>query len=230
MTDYNGILSLLLASLEFLLLVNAYFFAEKNETNKIAFTVLFFLFGYQFFETLICAFEIKNRVTIGLAFIDITFLPPLGLLLAVKFFDLPEKFARAVFYPFYAIILYFVYEIIFGNGAFVNTDCTPFLAGYHYPFEKYYGIFYYLPVLGTLYLLIKNRRKIENERKKAYNALLAGYVLAFVPYFLFYPFIGSLSDYYESLLCKEAFLLALFLAYFTLVNKMKKALRRNETP
>ncbi len=219
MENYNGIISLLFSSVELLLLINAFFFSEKNAANKIAVTIIFFLFGYQFFETLICFFGFNNQIVIALAFIDITFLPPLGFSLALTFLGLNTKAAKYVFVPFYLIILYFVYHAFFGNGTFVNTNCTPFVAGYHYPFEKYYGIFYYLPILATLFLLIKNKSKVPDEKKKAHGALLWGYVLAFVPYFFVYPFITAYNDYYESMLCKEAFLLALFLTYFTLVNK-----------
>ncbi len=222
MENYDGIISLLFATLELLLFVNALIFSEKNEANKVAITVIFFLFGYQFLEALICFFGFNNQTIIALAFIDITFLPPLGFLLAAKFFNEKEKIAKALFVPFYAIILFFVYNVFSGTDAFVNTDCTPFVAGYDYPFEKYYGIFYYLPILGTLYLLFKNRVKVEQNRKKPYAAFLWGYVLAFLPYFFVYPFIGKFSDYYESILCKEAFFLAIALTYFSISNKKNR--------
>ena len=59
--NWNGTISLLFASIELLLIINLFVFAEKNTFNKYAIAIVTLLFGYQLIEFLLCFAEIQNQ-------------------------------------------------------------------------------------------------------------------------------------------------------------------------
>ena len=77
--NLDGIISLLIACIELVYIVNLLIFAEKNSVNKLIIGIVTLLFGYQFIEFLICFVGLQNQIFIYLAFLDISLLPPLGL-------------------------------------------------------------------------------------------------------------------------------------------------------
>ena len=81
--NWNGTVSLLIACFEFLLLFNLLVFAEKNSLNKIAITMVALLAGYQTMEFLMCQVELHSSFFPYFAFVIISFLPPLNLLLTL---------------------------------------------------------------------------------------------------------------------------------------------------
>ena len=81
--NWNGTVSLLIACIEFLLLFNLLIFAEKNRLNKIAIIMIALLAAYQTMEFLMCQVELQSSFFPYFAFIIISFLPPLNLLLAL---------------------------------------------------------------------------------------------------------------------------------------------------
>ncbi len=214
MQQYNGFLSVLFATIEFLLLANIFAYAERNKANKIAFGILTLLFGYQFFEALICAAGFKTPTVISFAFVDITFLPPLGLLLTTEFLNKKIKGMKYLFHPYAALALYFLFN---GEGI-SNVHCTPFAVSYSYGYSYVYAFFYYTPIVATIYLLVSSKNKISKKKRNAYIALTSGFVITFVPFFIAFPFVRELHLYAESILCKMAFLLAIFLTFFILLN------------
>ncbi len=214
MEQYNGFLSVLFATIEFIFLVNVFAYAERNRSNKIAFGTLLLLFGYQFFEAIICAAGYKTQTVIAFAFVDITFLPPMGLLLAMEFLNKKPKIAKYLFHPYVAFAIYFV----FNSNAFGKVHCTPFAASYSYGYSYVYAFFYYTPIITTIFLLIINRKNIPIHKKNPHIALTTGFVITFVPFFLAFPFLKEIYPYVESVLCKIAFLLAIFLTFFIMLN------------
>ncbi len=218
MEQYNGFLSVLFAAIEFLFLVNIFAYGERNNSNKIAFGILALLFGYQFSEAIICAAGYKTQTVIAFAFVDITFLPPLGLLLATEFLNKKIKGMKYLFHPYVAFALYF----LFNKNGFTNVHCTPFAASYDYSISYIYGFFYYAPIAATIYLLVSHKNKIPAQKRNAYLALTSGFVLTFIPFFTAFPFMKELYLYAESVLCKFAFLLAIFLTFFVLLNSYGK--------
>ncbi|MCW8995894.1 MAG: hypothetical protein OQK77_08770, partial [Psychromonas sp.] len=58
--NWNGIVSLLLTCIEFLLLFNLFVFAEKNKLNKIAIMMIALLASYQTMEFLMCQVELQS--------------------------------------------------------------------------------------------------------------------------------------------------------------------------
>lgn len=216
MESYNGIISLLIASFELLLFLNILKFAEKTKVNWMAIGMVGLLFGYQLLETLICFFGINDQWLIYLAFVVISYLPPLGLLLVLNFAGINNKFINIIFIPAIFFTIYYATVI----PQFNLTICEILYAEYSYPLGDLYGVFYYLPVFLTLILTpVYYSRAKFGMRKKLWRILMIGYYVPFVPGIIMYLFMPGFVDAAESGLCKLAFVLAIAMSYFSIANR-----------
>jgi hypothetical protein len=217
--SWNGTVSLLIACIEFLLLFNLLIFAEKNRLNKIAIILVALLAAYQTMEFLMCQIELQSSFFPYFAFIIISFLPPLNLLLTLSLTHTLTRAGYLVFIP--AIIFSIYYSFIIPE--FVVTSCTVLYATYNYPFGDLYGFFYYVPILISIILLALFVRKESDKKKK-----LIGIVLLFGSIFIsISPVLGfslmftgsySLISAMESVMCKFAFVYALCLSFICIYN------------
>jgi len=219
--NWNGTVSLLFACLEFLLLFNLLIFADKNRLNKIAIVMVTLLVTYQTMEFLMCQVELQSSFFPYFAFLIISFLPSMNLLLTLTL--KPEHKAKLAKYVVFLPALFFVVYYTFVIPEFAVTSCTVLYATYHYPIGDLYGFFYYLPILLSIILLALFVKK-ENEKKKRLlgNVLLFGAVFVSLP-----PVLGfilmlagsySLISAIESIMCKFAFVYALCLAFVCIYN------------
>ena len=219
--NWNGTVSLLIACLEFLLLFNLLLFAEKNKLNIIAITMVALLAGYQTMEFLMCQVELHSAFFPYFAFMIISFLPPLNLLLALTLTRNHTLTLKSwlIFFPAITFSIYYTFVI----PEFAVTSCTVLYATYHYPLGDLYGFFYYLPILISIILLAVFIRK-ENDKKKRSigNVLQFGAVFISIPPVLGFSlmFAGSYSliSAMESIMCKFAFVYALCLAFVCIYN------------
>jgi len=218
---WNGIISLLLACIELLLLFNLLVFIEKNRVNIIAMIMITVLAAYQTMEFLMCQVGLKDPVYPFLAFVIIGFLPPLKLLLTLTItrnHSLNLEFLL-IFLPVIAFSIYYMFVI----PQFAVTSCTVLYASYHYPLGDLFGAFYYLPVLISIILLVRFIPKAENKKQK-----LIAKVLLFGSLFISFPvligftlmFTGNYSiiSSIESIMCKFAFIYAVCLSFICLYN------------
>ncbi len=225
MEHWNGTVSLLIACIEFLLLFNLLIFAEKNRLNKIAITMVALLAAYQTIEFLMCQVELQSSFFPYLAFVIISFLPPLNLLLTLTFAlakASADKLSLLKFLIFTPAILFSIYYT-FIIPEFAVTSCTVLYATYHYPLGDLFGFFYYLPILISIILLALFVRKESDKKKK-----LIGKVLLFGSIFISIPpvlgfilmFAGSYAviSAIESVMCKFAFIYALCLSFVCIYN------------
>ena len=223
--NWNGTVSLLIACLEVLLLLNLFVFAEKNRLNKIAMMMVALLAGYQTMEFLMCQVELQNAFFPYFAFVIISFLPPLNLILALSL-SLSHTFTRAgyvIFLPAISFLVYYTFVI----PEFAVTSCTVLYVTYHYPYGELFGFFYYLPILVSIVLLIRFIRK-ENDKKtkKIGKVLLFGSVFISLPVVVGFTlmFAGnySLISAIESIMCKFAFVYAVYLSFVCVYNSPLK--------
>jgi len=221
METWNGTVSLLIACIELLLVFNLIVFSEKNTLNKIAIVMIALLAAYQILEFLMCGIKLQSSFFPYFAFVIISFLPPLNLLLTLKLKpELELKLLKKIiFLP--AIFFIFYYSITIPQ--FAVTSCTVLYATYNYPFGDVYGFFYYLPILISIILLTIFVKK-ENDKKKRFvgKVLLFGAVFISIPPVLGFSlmFVGSYSliSAIESVMCKFAFVYALCLSFVCLYN------------
>jgi len=217
--NWNGTVSLLIACLEVLLLLNLFVFAEKNRLNKIAMMMVALLAGYQIMEFLMCQVELQNAFFPYFAFVIISFLPPLNLILTLS---LSHTFTRAgyvIFLPAISFLVYYTFVI----PQFAVTSCTVLYATYHYPYGELFGFFFYLPILVSIVLLIRFIRKEGDKKmKKIGKVLLFGSVFISLPVVVGFTlmFAGnySLISAIESIMCKFAFVYAVCLSFVCVYN------------
>jgi len=217
--NWNGTVSLLIACFEFLLLFNLLIFAEKSRLNKIAITMIALLAAYQAMEFLMCQVELQSSFFPYFAFVIISFLPPLNLLLAITLNRNTTPKIYFIFIP--AVIFSFYYSFIIPE--FAVTSCTVLYATYNYPLGDLYGFFYYIPILISIIILILSIKKESDKKKK-----LIGKVLLFGAIFISIPpmlgFILMFSGSYalisamESIMCKFAFVYAMCLTFICIYN------------
>lgn len=222
--NLDGTISLLIACIELLFIINLLIFAEKNDVNKLIFGTLGLLFGYQFLEFLICFVGLKQQVIIYLAFLDITLLPPLGLYTVLKYSNKLKSHHKYIFIP----ALFFIVFYPFVLDQFTVTKCTILYASYHYPLGPYYATFYYLPIIGSMIILNKKwGSETEPKQKALTRTYLFGYLFTFLPSMIIAIFFPGFVTAVESLLCKMAFILAIFLTLFVLKNNSKYLTQKN---
>lgn len=220
MNNWNGIVSLFIACVEFVLLINLLVFAEKNKLNRIIILIVFLLFGYQAIEFLICGIGLSNSSMAYLAFVVITFLPPLNLFFVLTLFNYKSKLTPVIFLPAVSFVIYYFFVI----DEFKSVQCTILYASYSYPLGDLYGFFYYSPILTSMILLINKIASVNQEEFPiSPKYILYGHLSLIIPVavgfsLLFLGYSGLISSI-ESILCKFAFLYCLALIYFALSNK-----------
>jgi hypothetical protein len=185
------------------------------------------LAAYQTTEFLMCQVELQSSFFPYFAFVIISFLPPLNLILTSAFTKVPadklSSFSYMIFLPAIVFSIYYTFVI----PEFAVTSCTVHYATYHYPLGDLYGFFYYLPILISIILLALFVKK-ENDKKKKLvgKVLLFGAVFISIPPLLGFSlmFAGSYAviSAMESIMCKFAFIYALCLSFVCIYNSAFK--------
>lgn len=219
--NFDGIFSLLIACIEWILLINLLIFAKKDKANIIALIMIALLASYQTMEFLMCNVGLTKPVFPYIAFLIISYLPPLNLVLVIY---LTQKISLnkkhfLLFIPASFFSIYYLFHI----PKFEVAKCTVLYASYHYPLGDFYGFFYYLPIVISMIILIKTIPGTEDKKYKLiYKVLLystifislpvvAGFILMFAGS---YTIISSM----ESIMCKFAIVYALSLSFIILYN------------
>ncbi len=219
MEEFKGIVSLFIASIELLLLINLLIFAEKNPVNRKAILLLFFLFIYQLFEFLICYAGLTFSFMVYLSFVAITFLPPLGLHIVLEYFFTKHKLYYLLYLPAILILTYYLTML----HQFEVMKCTVIYVVFNYPLGFLYGVLYYSPVLMVMIFLFIEYREGKNIEKKAQSKLLLyGYISTFIPMSAAVFFYPDATLFIESVLCKLALILAVCYSIFALRNGKSK--------
>lgn len=218
--NWDGILSLLIACMEFLLFANLLFFSEKNKSNVLAMIIIFVLAVYQSVEYMICGLDIKSSFLAYLAFADISLLPPLNLVFVLSYLFKDDKKLYLLFLPAAFFIVYYAVVI----EQFEVVRCTVLYAAYNYPLGTVFGVFYYsLIAVSFIVLAFTFFNGAAANKKKTIGLLLAGHFLIMLPVIAGFIFKYSGNDYLiniiESIMCKFAFGYAICLALFILNNK-----------
>lgn len=180
------------------------------------------LAAYQSLEFLMCQVELQDSFYPFLAFVIISFLPPLNLLLAFMVTRNQNLNAKIIliFIPAIAFSVYYLFVI----PKFVVAKCTILYASYHYPLGDLFGAFYYLPILISIILLIKFISKAEIKKKKLIaKVLLYGAIFISIPSLFGFTLIFTAGNYsiissIESIMCKFAFVYAIILSFVCLYN------------
>lgn len=218
--NFDGIISLLIACIEFLLLFNLLVFVKKNKVNVIALIMIALLASYQALEFLMCQVELQNPFIPFFAFVVISFLPPLNLLLTISLKDQARDIKLyLIFLPAIGFSVYYLFVI----PEFVVTSCTVLYASYHYPLGDLFGFFYYLPILISIILLIRFiKSNTDKKQKLIAKVLLFGSLFISVPVLIGFTLMlfknYSIISAVESIMCKFAFVYVVCLSFICLYN------------
>jgi hypothetical protein len=220
MNNWNGIISLLIACTEFIIIINLFVFAAKNRFNWIIILLLIILMVYQVLEFLLCQTGYLSSFLSYLAFADISFLPALDLYFIYNFFVRDNRNLKILFIIPLMFIVYYAFII----NRFEMTSCTVFFAVFNYPHGTLYGVYYYLPVAAAIYFLISYIKKGSVRKKVLYAELfLTGHAIMIIP--VLFAFLLSALNMWAmlnsvvSIMCKSAFVYALCLTFFALNYK-----------
>ena len=228
MDNWNGIGSLLIACIELILLINLLFFSEKNRINNTANLMVLLLMIYQTFEFLICWAGIDSPFIVYLVLVDISFLPPLNLILLFRLINYKHKTSNLVFLPAMSFVVYYAFFI----GQFKVTSCAVLYASYYYPLGELYGTSYYLPILISMILLVRILLTNKEKKKKFITKiLLTGNIIISIPVITGFILMFT-GNYYlvskmESIMCKFAFFYAVCLGVVSLYNSKRNNGRNN---
>ncbi len=216
MQHFEGIISLLTACIELVLIINLIIFSERNPINKLVIFEIVLLFVYQSLEFLICFFGLISPQFVYLLILDIAFLPPLGLFIVLKYYNLNSKYLWLIFLP--ALGFAFYYTLVLSE--FVVIKCNIFFVSYYYPLSFLFGLFYYITIIVTVLILFLNGKlKQDLKVKKLSFVLFWGYILTFIPGIILALISSMFSSAIESLLSKFAIFFALSLSYFAISNR-----------
>jgi len=225
MENFSGIVSLLIACVELVLIINLIIFAEKNNENKIIIGILTLLFSYQFSEFFMCYTHNYSNILVYISFVIISFLPPLLLHLVLTIGKMAKKMRFIVFIPIIGLLFYYLFVL----NEFEITKCTVLFAAYEMPLGDLYGVIYYLPIVLSVVFLMKMIKNPSFEPKKLnLRIALGGILLAFVPVALIIRLFPFLIDYVESFFCKAASIIALTLTIYAMRNNSKMIEKKDE--
>ena len=220
MDNWNGIISLLIACIELVLIINILNFAEKNKFNRLVVVILMVLMIYQILEFILCHLGYSSSLLAYLAFIDISFLPPLNLYLVYTFFYKKNDNLRYLFILPFVFIIYYALVL----DRFQVASCTVFFAVYNYPNGTLFGAYYYLPVVAAMFYLISYLKKGTVQKNILFAGLfLTGHIIMAIPVLFAFLLsalgIRGMLNSVESIMCKFAFGYALCITFFALNNK-----------
>jgi len=217
----DGIVSLLLACIELVLMVNLLIFADRNKENFLILLIVLLLAGYQIFEYFICGIGSKTSDTVFLAFADISFLPPLSFILVLTYLEVKSKIKPVLLAPALFFVIYYAFVV----DEFAVVKCTVLYAAYTYPLGTLYGAFYYLPIFISFVLLVVNLKKADELKSRQFKLLVTGYYFIIIPVIVSFVLLllnlPGLLNSIESILCKFAFGYAVTLGFFALNNRTK---------
>lgn len=228
MDNWNGIISLLIACIEIILLINILIFADKNPLNKMAMKIVAVLATYQLIEYLICGVNLQSSYITYTAFVVISFLPPMTLHFTLNFFDRWKRILQLIYLPAVSFVIY--YSTIIPQ--FSTAKCSVFYAIHNYPLGDLYGFVYYMPILATMILLFRFRNNPGDKKLKvSANILLGALIFTAVPvtaaFILKAVGLDGLLRAIVSVMCKFAIGYAFALAIFALLNTKDKNARNN---
>lgn len=226
--NWDGIVSLLIASIEALLILNLIVFVDKNKINYLIIILVSLLASYQFMEFLICNQEMINPLNTYLAFLIITLIPTVNFFLINRITNYNEKKNFRFLELFFTIsALFFIVFYGLNYNLFEVKKCTVFYATYNYPLGFLYGVYYYLPILISFVMILNKRKKSDDQSLKSkLKILLFGYFFIITPplfgFFLRLFDLKEISISMESILCKFAFFYAIAISFYSIYNSKFK--------
>ncbi len=211
---YSPILGVATAAFEVAVAVWALSGPGRKDVVRVTSAILILLAGYQMTEVLICTADSSYGFLPRLAFIDVTWLPPLGLLLAARLFAPRSRVANGAAYAMLAAAGGIMVWIAADPGFVTASVCSTVFARYSHTLPRFlvYSGFYWLGLLGMVgFSAYGARAERDANGRRMFAELRTGSVGFIVPSLVVTWFVPTASGALPSIMCHFALVLAVFL-------------------
>jgi hypothetical protein len=184
--------------------------------------ILLLLAAYQLVEVLVCTRAPMYGFMPQMAFIVVTWLPPLGLLLIAQLSPSQATVNYAVSYFMLAVALSIVLWIAFDDRFISDSVCNVVYAKYSNPVPRFqiYSWFYWLGLLGMIVLsAIGVRNSDDPSQLRLLKMILIGSLGFIVPSVIVTHFVAPAEGALPSIMCHFALVLAIFLAKLITIER-----------
>lgn len=193
--------------------------------------ILALLASYQLIEVGICANSAAAGFLPRLAFIAVTWLPPLGLLLIAKLQQPRSRMTYGNAYSMLAAALGIVVWIALDRGFVSSSVCSALFARYTNPMPRFilYSGFYWLGLLGMIVHSGYGVRTCHDpHRRRLLFQVFAGTLAFVVPSMIVSSYVRPVEGALPSVMCHFALIFAVFLT--RLVYLERKPAEEEQTP
>jgi len=176
--------------------------------------ILLLLAGYQIVEVAICSVAPGYGFLPRLAFMVVTWLPPLGILLVAQLLGPGARAARAFATSMFAFALGIVAWIAVDASFASLSVCNAVYARYDHPMPQFlvYSGFYWVGLLGLVFLSAYGAARPRDPHDgRLTKQVLTGAVSFLVPAMITSTFVPAAQGALPSVMCHFAILLAAFL-------------------
>jgi len=184
--------------------------------------ILFLLAAYQIAEVLVCTHVPTYRFMPQMAFIVVTWLPPLGLLLIAQLTGSQSTVNYAISYFMLAIALTVVIWIALDDRFVSDSVCNVLYAKYSSPMLRFqiYSLFYWLGLFGMIVSsALGVRSAADYQQRRLLECVLAGTLGFLIPAIVVTHFVAPAEGALPSIMCHFALVLAVFLARLIAIER-----------
>lgn len=220
---YSPVLSMLTAAFEVIVAVWALSGPGRKPIIRTMTAILFLLAGYQILETLICVSPSTSDVLPRLAFINVSWLPPTGLLLIAQFRAGQSRVTYRYAQLMFLLALGFSAWIAFDRGFATDPVCRVVLAQYSHPAMPYlaYGTFYWLGLAGMVFLSAYGAAVSGASDQRRSLLYILGGTLGFIIPSLLTAWLAPPDGAFASLMCHYALVFAITLTRLIYLERRK---------
>jgi hypothetical protein len=219
---YSPILGIATAAFEIMVALWALTGPGRRDIVRITSAVLLLLAGYQLTEVLICAADPVYGFLPRLAFIDVTWLPPLGILLCSRLFAPRSRFVNGAAYAMLAAAGGIMIWIAADPGFVSASVCSTVFARYSHAMPRFqaYAGFYWIGLLGMVGFSAYGAKAARDANgRRLFAELRTGSVGFIVPSLVTTWFVPTANGALPSIMCHFALLLAVFLTRLVAVER-----------
>jgi len=181
---------------------------------RVTAAIFVLLASYQAIEVAICADEAHAGFLPRLAFIAVTWLPPLGLLLIARLIHPRSRYAMTAAVAMLAAAVGMVVWIVTDPGFAGISVCTAVVARYTHAMPRFfvYSAFYWMGLAGMVgFAGVGLRTATSGAQRRLIRQILLGTLAFVVPSLVTSFFVPMAKGAMPSVMCHYALLLALFL-------------------
>lgn len=219
---YSPILAIGTAVFEFTVAVWALRGPGRKPIIRTTSAILLLLAAYQIVEVLVCSRAPMVGFMPQMAFIVVTWLPPLGLLLIAQLSPSQSQLNYAISYFMLAVALSLVIWIALDERFVTDSVCNVVYAKYSNPTPRLqvYSWFYWLGLLGMVVLpALGVRNSNDPDQQRLLRFVLIGSLGFIVPGVIVTHFVAPAQGALPSIMCHFALVFAIFLARLIAVER-----------